>query len=284
MNKGIVIKKTRDLKEDLFWSFYDKGVIEWIDKNYMIENENYSYCVARENMKLVYDAIKCNVPFFIDLNRKNGNQDIENIFDIKLRDNIEWFELFEEIKRPVKLCKRSELANHLNNQTFFKSKEKGFHFKGIQDFIKKTCYDTYGKWCYPLEDRNIDIDDFFRNPLNYKEAIIDMLPPCEEFLVSSIIDFDFEKEIRVIYCGNEIVSAASKHDYKNEAKEDNFFIELGKKYGNKVPYLIWSVDFHPVRDGFDIVEAHFHCDLLGKFYGNQDFRKLFEITNKMLKL
>jgi hypothetical protein len=286
MNKGVIIKKSKDLKEDLFWSFYDQGVVEWIDKNYTTENEDYSYCVARENMKLIYDAVKYKIPFFVDLKRKEGDANISCIFDIKNNvPDIEWFDLFrEDLKREVVQCSRKELAQYIAKNYFFKSKEKGFSCKGVNDFVSKLPTGTYGQWCYPLEDRGISSEDFLSNPIAYPEAVVDMIRIHQEFLVSPLQDFSLDKEIRVIFCGSEVASVASKHDYKNElpAGIENYAEYFAKKYGEKVPYLIWSVDFHPVKDGFDIVEAHFHCDLLGKFYGNQDFKKLFETTNKIL--
>lgn len=288
MSKGVVIKKSRDLNENLFWSLYDQGVVEWIDKNYTTENEDYSYCVARENMKLIYDAVKYGIPFFIDLKRKTGDANINCIFDIKndVPDpDIGWFDLFREyLKREVIQCSRKELPQYIAKNYFFKSKEKGFSCKGVRDFVSKLPTSNYGQWCYPLEDRGISNEDFLSNPIAHPEAVVDMIKIYQDFLVSPLRDFDFNKEIRVIFCGSEVASIASKHDYKNELPKgiEEYAEIFARKYGEKVPYLIWSVDFHPIKDGFDIIEGHLHCDLLGKFYGNQDFRKLFEITNRIL--
>lgn len=283
---GIVVKKSKDLNEDLFWQIYDQGAISWIENNYDVENEDYKYCVARENIKLVYDCLKNQIPFFIDLNRKEGDPEVQNIFEIKTgQPEIDWHILLKnDLKRDVIECNREELPKFIAKNYFFKTKHKHYAFKGVNDFVKTNLKNgvEYGRWCYPLEDRNIGIKDFLANPVNYPEAIVNMLPPCDKFLVSPLVDFNFENEIRVMFCGTEVVSLASKHDYKNEAKENSYFTEFGKKYGNKSPYLIWSVDLHPIENGFDIVEAHFHCDLLGKFYGNQDFKKLFEITTDMV--
>lgn len=280
---GIKIRKSRDLKEDLFWNVFDQGVVHWIEKNYMQENEDYSYCVVREYIKLVYDAITYNIPFFIDLNRKEGNPEVSCIFDIKNdipNPRMEWFELFKsDLKRDIIQCPRKELSQYIIKNYFFKSKEKGFAYKGIDDFIEKLG-GHYGKWCYPLEDRGVSVNNFLSNPISYPEALVDMLPPCEEFLVSPLQDFSWDKEIRVIFCGKKVASIASKHDYKNQYPEGlkEYAKYFAEKYSDKVPYLIWSVDFHPIKNDFDIVEAHLYCGLLGKFYGNQNFEKLFKLT------
>jgi len=281
---GFVIKKSKDLNEKLFWQIYDEGVISWIENNYLIENEDYEYCVVRENIKLVYDCLKNNILFFIDLSRKEGDPSIINIFDIKTGESeIDWHILFkDDLKREVIECNREELSKFIAKNYFFKTKHKHYSFKGVNDFVKTQLKSgaEYGRWCYPLEDRNIETSDFLANPINYPEAIVDMLPPCDKFLVSPIVDFEFENEVRVIFCGSEVVCVASKHDYKNIAKNNRFFEVFALKYGAKVPYKIWSVDFHEIENEYDIVEAHFHCDLLGKFYGNQNYKNLFDILIK----
>jgi len=280
-NLGFIIKKSKDLDEQLFWQIYDAGVISWIENNYSVENEDYKYCVVRENIKLVYDCLKNNIPFFIDLNRKEGNPDVVNIFDVKTgQPEIDWHILFKyELKREIIECDREELSKFIARNYFFKTKHKHYAFKGVDDFLKRQLGNgvEYGKWCFPLENKNIEIKDFLANPKNYPEAIVDMLPPCDKFLVSPLVDFNIEDEIRVIFCGSKVVSIASKHDYWNTAKRDKFFYYFAKKYGSKVPYKIWSVDFHEAEDGYDIVEAHFHCALLGKFFGNQNHNLLFDI-------
>jgi hypothetical protein len=281
MKLGFIIKKCQDLDEKLFWQFYDQGVISWIENNYHIENEDYKYCVARENIKLVCDCLKYQIPFFIDLNRKEGDPEIENIFEIKTgQPEIDWHILLKnDLKRNVIECNREELPKFIARNYFFKTKLKHYAFKGANDFVKRQLKNgkEYGKWCYALEDRNIKIENFLANPINYPEAIIDMLPPCDKFLVSPLVDFNLENEIRVIFCGSKVASIASKHDYKNIAMRAKFFYYFAKKYGSKVPYKIWSVDFHKCKDGYDIVEAHFDCALLGKFFGNQNYKSLFEI-------
>ena len=285
---GFVIKKTKDLDEKLFWQFYDQGVISWIENNYDIENEDYKYCVARENIKLVYDCLKNQIPFFIDLNRKEGDPEVQNIFEIKTgQPDVDWHILFKDnLEREVIECNRKELPKFIAKNYFFKTKHKHYAFKGVDDFLKTNLKNgvEYGKWCYPLEDRNIETSDFLANPINYPEAIVDMLPPCDKFLVSPLVDFVLENEIRVVFCGSKVASVSSKHDYKNEAKNNIFFEVFASKYGSKVPYKIWSVDFHKTKDGyFDIVEAHFDCALLGKFYGNQNYKNLFDILIKTIK-
>jgi hypothetical protein len=280
---GFVIKKSRDLDEKLFWNFYDQGVISWIENNYRVKNEDYKYCVAREYIKLVFDCITKNIPFFIDLNRKEGNPNVENIFNVKTgQPEIDWHILFKDnLEREIIECNRAELPKFIAKNYFFKTKNKSYAFKGVEDFVKSHIKDNcYGKWCYPLEDRNIEIDDFLKSPINYPEAIVDMLPPCNEFLVSPLVDFVWKNEIRVIFCGSKVVSVASKHDYENKARNNRFFEVFALKYGAKVSYKIWSVDFHKTKDGyFDIVEAHLNCELLGKFFGNQDYKNLFDKFN-----
>ena len=180
---GFVIKKTKDLDEKLFWQFYDQGAISWIENNYHVENEDYKYCVARENIKLVYDCLKNQIPFFIDLNRKEGDPEVQNIFEIKTgQPEIDWHILLKnDLKRDVIKCNREELPKFIAKNYFFKTKHKHYAFKGVNDFVRRNLKNgaEYGKWCYPLEDRNIKTSDFLANPINYPEAIVDMRTSLE---------------------------------------------------------------------------------------------------------
>lgn len=321
MKTGIVIKKSSDFNQELFWKLLNDDLLnapEWIANNYHVVNEDYAYCVARERIKAMADCLSNDLPFRLDafpeicIDFFEEGEECEDIFEIENcpeNKGKDWFEIFgqEDIGREIlKVGENgSKLIDFLNKDFFLKTVEKHFSIKNFNTvnvvaFLKAHHdYDMYGKHLYPFEDADVHSGDFFRNPEKYDELLCDLMERTEiekigsrgrnsGFLASKIRPFEYENELRCILVGDKIHSISKRDDYKNDIPNrelltvTRFLKVLTKKYSSKVPFLIWNVDICVVDGRCEIVEGHLNCSLLGHFFGNQDYLKYFKLLEEKI--
>lgn len=280
---GFVINKNKDLNQGLFWKLLESN----FDYNFV--NEDYQYCVAREYVKMILDCKQNNIPYFINLNRKEGNPEVIDVFCVRQNDlNPKWWEFFkEDIGREIiYITDKSKLINYIDY--FIKSENKYFAIKDLVDYAKNIYEeDPFNqRLMNSIEDNNVDFDKFLLDPRSYPKVLIDLIPSRYKqgfshvekinYLASPKMDFDFDQEIRVVFNQNKIATISYKVDYEDKPIDQTtieYCKKMANKYGFKVPFKIWNLDIVKLHDFYHIVEAHFCCNLLGKFKGNQSFNK-----------